>query len=423
MMFQRLVQHLPFELVFFGLVISIGQMTERPFVAREEHVAFDERLQGLAVVRAAFAMRHRVIELLHRLFGHLMLEQRGVGDTSFVPTFLAEEKFGGLLQLVGMTDTRAEPFVLAHVEVAFEERMAHRLALGVHVAVAEEVVQVITHDVEWAGRQDVVELHAFLFQLLADGGHQVLVVGLHRQERAVLVGIALRHRLQQHLRPRQCLGILVEDGLDVGLFETERFEPMVACALGAEERDLLEVREHRKGGVDAFGNEFEELTDAFLFAQFLLFAILVDDLVQLLVEGECFAALQEGNLQIEEQVGCTFANELILFAQAGQVFDAMGVDQRHKDQGNPSLHLKLHRLVVERIGVEVFHHAGIEALREVKGDGRKESGAYIFGDVLVEQRLMHRLAFGFGQVTAFGQLFENLVQELVAVGLGLEAFQ
>ena len=59
---------------------------------------------------------------------------------------------------------------------------------------------------------------------------------------------------------------------------------MVTSAFTAEELDLLEVGEHRQGGVDAFGDELEELPDTFLLAEFIVFAVLVDDLVQFLVE-------------------------------------------------------------------------------------------------------------------------------------------
>ena len=73
----------------------------------------------------------------------------------------------------------------------------------------------------------------------------------------------------------------------------------MTCAFAAEELDFLEVREHRQGGVNAFGDELEELPDTFLLAEFIVFAILVDDLVQFLVESECLAALQKGNLYVE----------------------------------------------------------------------------------------------------------------------------
>ena len=240
-MFERLVEHLSLYLVFLCFVISIGQMAKRPLVAGEEGVALDERLRGLAFVVAAVAVPHGVVEFLQGLLGHFVLEQGAVGDACLVPTFLAEKEFGSLLQLVGVADACAEPFVLAHVEVAFEERIAHRFALGVHVAVAEEVVQIVAHHVEWTYWQDVVEDQPFLLQLFADVGHQVLVVGLHGHERTVLIGIALGNRSHHHPRPWHSLGVLVEYGLDVGLREAEWFEPMVTCAFTAEKFDLLEV--------------------------------------------------------------------------------------------------------------------------------------------------------------------------------------
>ena len=102
------------------------------------------------------------------------------------------------------------------------------------------------------------------------------------------------------------------------------------------------------------------------------------------------------------------------------MLDTMGVDEGDKDQCDPRLHLKLYGLVVERIGVEILHHAGVEVLCQVQRDGRQEGGAHIFWNAVVEHGLMQLLALGLGQMPAFCHLFEDAIESLVAFRLSLK---
>ena len=94
------------------------------------------------------------------------------------------------------------------------------------------------------------------------------------------------------------------------------------------------------------------------------------------------------------------------------------MDEGDKNQCDPRLHLKLHRLIVERIGVEILHHAGIKVLCQVQRDGRKEGSTHIFGYTVVEHGLMQLLAICLRYMSAFCHLLEDAVEAMVIFRLG-----